>query len=181
MKLISLARKDGTATLKFFGCPLHCGYCTHLRAPRQEYTMQQVLEFIADPQISEVYLGGAEPTVQKKELGELIQQMHSMNRKITLKTSGSDPLFLKETLGLIDRYVVEMKCALDDLETCSRLAGMSEERTKRYLNSLRETLSILRGQNVRVWIRIVPGYITPESMERIGEDIKGAAKEVQLY
>jgi pyruvate formate lyase activating enzyme len=181
MKLISLAKEDGTVRVQFFGCPLHCGYCTHVGAPRQEYTVQQVLEFIADPKVEEVYLGGAEPTIQKKELGELLQRLHRMNRKITLKTSGSDPSFLKETLGLVDRYVLEMKCALDDVGTCSRLTGMPEARTKRYLSSLRETLSVLRGQNVRVWIRVVPGYITLESMEHIGADIRDTAREVQLY
>jgi pyruvate formate lyase activating enzyme len=181
MRLISLAKEDGAVRVQFFGCPLHCGYCTHVRAPRQEYTVQQVLEFIADPKVTEVYLGGAEPALQKKELGELLQRLHRMDRKVTLKTSGTDPAFLRETLGLADRYVLEIKCGLDDVATCSKLSGMSEERAKRYLSSLRETLRVLKGRTVRVWIRVVPGYLTPDMMARIGEDIRETATEVHLY
>jgi pyruvate formate lyase activating enzyme len=181
MRLISLVKENNVARVHFFGCPLHCRYCTHAMAPRKEYSVQQVLEFIADPKISDVYLGGAEPSIQKKEVVELLQRLHRMDRKITLKTSGSDPSFLRETLGLVGRYVLEIKCSLEDVQICSKLTGMPEDRSRLYLNALRETLQVLRGRSVRVWIRVIPGYLTMDSMARIGEEIKGIATEVQLY
>ncbi len=181
MKLIGLSKSGERARVEFFGCPLRCAYCTHLKREKVEKQVAEVAEFLADPAIKDVYIGGAEPTLQKKELLDLLQRIRRMNKRITLKTSGDDPAFLKSTLGIVQRYVVEVKCPLDDIACYSELTGLSPERARKYVESLDKALDLLKGQNVRVWIRVIPGFITPERIESIGKQIAGRASEVHLY
>mgnify|MGYP005835975533 CR=1 FL=1 len=181
MRLIDLTKHENQARLEFFGCPLRCAYCTHIRRERKDYTFEQVLEFLADPKVDEVYLGGAEPGVQKKEILELLRRLKRMNKKVTLKTSGMYPELVRETVGLVNRYVIEVKCPLDDLACTSELTGLSRERTQKYLDALRSTLDILKGQKVRVWVRVIPGFATLEGMEAIGRQVSEVATEVTLH
>jgi len=181
MKLIGLKKNGDRALVEFFGCPLRCDYCTHIRQERNDHQIVDVVEFLSDPTIREVYIGGAEPTLQKKELMDLLQRLRRMNKRITLKTSGNDPEFLKSTIGIIQKYVIEVKCPLDDIDCYSQLVGLPPEKTKRYLDSLKRSLDVLKGQNVRIWIRVIPGFSTQQRIESIGLQIAGRAREVFLY
>jgi len=181
VKLIGLQKEGKWASVKFYGCQLRCPYCTHLRQPRTEKEVQEVLEFIADPKVEEVYLGGAEPTVQKKTLLELLQRLDRMNKRVTLKTNGMDPDFLKQTLAMVDHYVVEMKCPLDDQDCTTQLVGLGAEAAARYLDALGKSLGVLRGRAVTVWIRVIPGFMNMEKMDRIARRIEGVANEAYLF
>jgi pyruvate-formate lyase-activating enzyme len=143
--------------------------------------VEEVVDFLSDPSVSEVYLGGAEPTVQRKELEELLLRLSQLRKKVFLKTNGADPGFIGRTASLVDMFVIEVKCPLDDLECYSTMSGMSPERTERYLGSLRSTLEQVRGKEVRIWIRVMPGFSTLEAISRIGQQIAGTATEVHLY
>ncbi|MDD1770233.1 MAG: radical SAM protein [Methanomassiliicoccales archaeon] len=180
MKLIGLKKEGKLVSVQFYGCQLRCPYCTHIRQPKTEKEIQEVLEFIADPKVEEVYLGGAEPTVQKKALLELLQRLGRMNKRVTLKTNGMDPGFLEETLGLVNRYVVEIKCPLDDRECNAQLVGLGKEATRKYLESLAKSLDVIRGREVRIWIRVIPGFMDHERMARIGRQVSGIATEAYL-
>ncbi|MCJ7517335.1 MAG: radical SAM protein [Methanomassiliicoccales archaeon] len=181
MKLIELSKSGNRATIGFFGCPLRCAYCTHIMVKSEDHEIAHVMESLADPAIEEVYIGGAEPTIQKRELMELLRCLRRMNRRITLKTSGNDPAFLKDTIGLVDKYIVEVKCPLDDIDSCSSLIGLSVEKTRRYLDSLRRSLDVLSGQRLRVWIRVIPGHFDEDKIDRIGKQISGKTHEALLY
>ncbi|MGD0056622.1 MAG: radical SAM protein [Methanomassiliicoccales archaeon] len=181
MKLIGLKKNGNQARVEFFGCPLRCDYCTRIRQDKKDHEVTEVVEFLADPAVEDVYIGGAEPTLQKRELLDLLQRLRRMNKRITLKTRGNDPEFLKSTIGTVDRYVVEVKCPLDDAACYSELIGLSRDRTRQYINSLDRSLDVLKGQKVRVWIRAIPGFVTPERIESIGKQISGRASEVFLY
>lgn len=181
MRLIGLKKTGDHARIEFYGCPLRCPYCTHVKQPKKEFELEAVLEFVSDPKISEIYIGGAEPTIQKKQLIELLQRLRRMNKRVILKTSGYDPDFLAETKGLIKKYIIEIKCPLDDLRCTTELTNLPEDRARKYLEALTRSLEILRGENVRIWIRVVPGYVTKEAINRIGEQITGIASEVLLY
>lgn len=159
---------------------MRCPYCTHIRQPKTEKEIQEVLEFVADPKVEEVYLGGAEPTVQKKALLELLQRLAKMNKMVTLKTNGMDPEFLRQTLTLVDRYVIEIKCPLDDVECSSQLVGLGKEATTKYLAMLAKSLKVVRGREVRIWMRVIPGFMDLEKVARISEQISGVASEAYL-
>lgn len=115
-----------------------------------------ILEFVADPSIEEVYLGGAEPTLQREGVLEILNRLQRMDKRAILKTSGYDPDFIQETLGLVHKYIVEVKCPLDSIQCNSELAGLSEKRTRAYLSRLQRTLDVLQGEKVRIWIRVIP-------------------------
>ena len=181
MKLIGLKKEGVRGVVQFYGCQLRCGYCTHIRQPFKERSVEEVVEFLADPTIGEIYLGGAEPSVQRKELEDLLGRFAGMHKKVVLKTNGADPELISRTMGLVDLHVIEIKCPLDDIECYSSMSGMSRERTIKYLNSLRRSIGILKGRPLRVWIRIVPGMVTTDSIARLGADMEGAATEVHLY
>jgi pyruvate formate lyase activating enzyme len=180
VKLIGLKKEGKGVSVQFYGCQLRCPYCTHIMQPMMEKEVQEVLEFIANPKVEEVYLGGAEPTVQKKELLELLQRLSRMNRRVTLKTNGMDPELLHQTLNLVNRYIIEVKCALDDIECNSQLTGLGREATGTYLKALWKSLEVIRGKDVRVWIRIIPGFMDQDRMAKIGRQISGVATEAFL-
>lgn len=180
MKLIGLKKEGKLVSVQFYGCQLRCPYCTLIKQPKTERETQEVLEFIADPKVEEVYLGGAEPTVQKKALLHLLQRLGRMNKRVTLKTNGMDPGFISQTLGLVNRYVVEIKCPLDNRECNAQLIGLGKEESAKYLASLAKSLEAIRGREVRTWIRVIPGFMDHEKMGRIGKQVSGIATEAYL-
>jgi pyruvate formate lyase activating enzyme len=91
-----------------------------------------------------------------------------------------DPDFLTQTLGLVNRYVVEVKCPLDDRECNAQLVGLGREATAKYLASLAKSLEAIRGREVRIWIRVIPGFMDHERMGRIGMQVSGIATEAYL-
>ena len=181
MRIILMSKSGGTARIEFYGCPLRCEYCTHSIKGNRDVDIMEILEFIADPEINQVYLGGAEPFTQSKDLYELLSRIHIMPHKRTiLKTSGYFLDRLEKTLGLVHRYMVEIKCPFDDLGCNSALTGLGPEGAKRYAENLRRSLSVLDGRRIHVWIRVIPGFMDEERMRRIGEEITGSAEQALL-
>jgi pyruvate formate lyase activating enzyme len=101
MRLISLQKKVGNGTLEVSGCPLKCRYCGHIVSPRTDISYEKTLAFLSDILLNKVYIGGAEPMMQKKEVIDLIKALKRRDKEITLKTIGSDPKSLKETVGFV--------------------------------------------------------------------------------
>ncbi|MFW5914686.1 MAG: radical SAM protein [Thermoplasmatota archaeon] len=176
-----MEKGNGRAKIDLFGCPLRCGYCTHNDSEWEEKDMMEVLEFLADPDVGDIYVGGAEPLLQRREIKEFMDRLSRMkDKRIVLKTSGYYPEELKETLGKVDLYVVEMKCPLDDIGCNAELTGLSREKAGRYVENLVRTLDLLKGRQVRIWIRVIPGFVTPENIDGVGESIQGRATEAVL-
>jgi pyruvate formate lyase activating enzyme len=121
VRLISLQKKVGKGTLELSGCPLKCRYCGHTISPRTDSSYEKTLAFLSDGLVNKVYIGGAEPMMQKKEVIDLIKALKRRGKEITLKTTGSDPKSLKETVGFVSRYVVEIKGPLDDMALLQKL------------------------------------------------------------
>lgn len=180
MRLITMHKKMGEARLEFYGCPLNCRYCAHRLREKRDVSYDQALKYLSEYETKKIYFGGAEPALFKKDLTELIKVLSRRGKEITLKTTGSDPGFIKDTIGLVHRYIVELKGPLDDVETTARLCNVPNDRVVEYLQNLRTSLEYLRGQKVRVMIRVVPGIINEEKMDRIGQQVQGIADEAHL-
>jgi pyruvate formate lyase activating enzyme len=180
MRLISLQKKIGNGSLELSGCPLKCRYCGHASFPRIDNSYDKTLQFLSDNLLSKVYIGGAEPMMQKKEVIDLIRVLKRRGKEITLKTTGADPKGLKETIGFVSRYVIEIKGPIDDVALHQRLTQLNEEGIRAYLTALRESLEILKGQKVRIFLRIIPGYVTDESIDRLGRQLQGYADQANL-
>lgn len=175
-----MEKGGGQARIDFYGCPLRCEYCTHNQQEKKNYDTMEVLEFLADPEVRTVYLGGAEPALQKDVLLELLERIQKMKKKVILKTSGFYPDLIEDTIGYVHQYVVEIKCPLDDLKCNTELTGLKPEVTRKYLQNLGRTLKTLEGQNVRIWIRVIPGFLDEDKMDRIGQQVHGVATEAWL-
>lgn len=180
MRVITMYKNLGEAKIEFYGCPLGCKYCAHRIREKRDVTYDQLLKFVSDYDTKRVFLGGAEPALYKKELVELIRILHKRGKEITLKTTGNDPGFIKDTLGSVHRYIIEFKAPLDDVEGTMRLVNLDEEKTRGYLANLKYCLEILRGQKVRVMTRVIPAVIDRVKIERMGQQLQGHADEVQL-
>jgi len=180
MMLIDLRKEGRTAAVHFYGCGLRCAYCMHRMQERKEHSVEQVMGFLVNPKMEEVYLGGGEPTLQKKELMDLLTRIERMGKRVTLKTNGGDPDLLAHALPFVNRIVLEIKCPLDEVECYAKLTGMDQGCTERYLTALRQTLEVLKGKEVRIWVRAIPNHTTVDRMGRIGEQVHGVAGEATL-
>ncbi|WP_406659678.1 radical SAM protein [Methanolobus sp. ZRKC3] len=179
MRLINLSDSKGQIRIEFAGCNMKCPYCVHIKQPKVEWTIEDVVDFAISSSTEDVYMGGAEPTLQK-ELLPLIEQLHAAGKSIILKSNGMKPEVLKTALPFVKGFVLEIKAPLDDIPAIMELAGMSEERTVKYVSLLRESLVIAREKWMRIWIRVIPEFINTETMPKILPDLKGAS-EVMLY
>ncbi|MDK2832579.1 radical SAM protein [Methanolobus sp. WCC1] len=179
MRLIDLSDAKGQIRVEFGGCNMKCPYCVHIHQPVKEWTVDEVLDYAQKSTTENVYLGGAEPTLQK-DLMPLIEGLHGMGKQVILKSNGMKPDVLEKALPFVYGFVLEIKAPGDDVKAVMEVTGMSEERTQKYLKLLGESMNIAKQKWLRVWIRVIPEYVNAENMPRILPDLEGAS-EVMLY
>ena len=179
MRIIDLSTKGEQARVEFAGCNLKCPYCVHIHQPSTIKSIQEIIEFIKNSKANEVYLGGAEPTIQK-ELSELIVALHELQIKIILKTSGSKPEIIELVFDKVDGFVIEIKAPFCDLDAMVELTGLTRERSEQYIQNLKRSINIAKRKWLRIWIRVIPEYINMATLPGILKEI-GGASEVMLY
>jgi pyruvate formate lyase activating enzyme len=179
MRLINLSDSKGHIRVDFAGCNMKCPYCVHIKQPWVEWNIEDVVEFVLGSSTQDVYMGGAEPTLQK-ELLPLVEQLHAAGKGIIVKSNGMKPEVLKQLLPFVKGFVLEIKAPLGDIPAIMQLTGMSEERTVKYVSLLHESLDIARTKWLRIWVRVLPEFVNLETMPKILPDMKGAS-EVMLY
>ena len=179
MRLIDLSDEKGQIRVEFGGCNMKCPYCVHIHQPVKEWTVDEVLDYARKSTTENVYLGGAEPTLQK-DLMPLIEALHEMGKQVILKSNGMKPDVLEKAFPFVYGFVLEIKAPGDDVKAVMEVTGMSEKRTQKYLELLSESMTIAKQKWLRVWIRVIPEYVNIETMPRILPDLKGAS-EVMLY
>ncbi len=72
---------------------------------------EEVIDFVKNSSAGKVYLGGAEPTLQK-DLIPLIEELHTLGKHILLKSNGMKPELLESALPFVDGFVLEIKAPL---------------------------------------------------------------------
>jgi pyruvate formate lyase activating enzyme len=179
MRLIDLSDAMGQIRMEFAGCNMKCPYCVHIHQPFKEWSVENVVDFARRSTTLNVYLGGAEPTLQK-DLLPLLEALHSIGKKVILKSNGMKPDVLEIALPFVEGFVLEIKAPLEDITGIMELTGMSEERSRKYVELLRKSIKIAEKKWLRVWIRVIPEFINAETIPRILPDVEGAS-EVMLY
>lgn len=179
MRLINMGLKGEQVRLDFFGCNLKCPYCIHIRQPFEEYSIDEVAEFVSNSAVKKVFIGGAEPTLQK-DLIPLIERLHSMGMEIILKSDGMKPEVLEQSLPFVKGFVLELKAPLEDTAAIEELTGISSKRVEQYVANLKTSIDIAKTRWLRLWVRVIPGYVTEESVKRMLPVMEGAS-EVLLY
>lgn len=179
MRLIGLSDDKGQIRVEFGGCNMKCPYCVHIHQPVREWAVEEIVEYAGKSTTENVYLGGAEPTLQK-DLLPLIEGLHKIGKQVILKSNGMKPDVLEKALPFVHGFVLEIKAPGDDVKGVMELTGMSGERTEKYLRLLGESMAIAKRKWLRIWIRVIPEYVNAETMPRILPDLEGAS-EVMLY
>ena len=179
MRLIDLSDAKGQIRLDFAGCNMRCPYCVHIHQPMKEWSVEEVIGFAKSSTTDNVYLGGAEPTLQN-DLMPLIEQLSDLGKKVILKSNGMKPDVLERALPFVEGFVLEIKAPLDDIPAIMELTGMSEERSKKYVGLLRQSLEIAKQKWLRIWVRVIPEFVNVDTMPHILPDLEGAS-EVMLY
>jgi pyruvate-formate lyase-activating enzyme len=180
MRLITINRSKPTTILEFYGCPMHCKYCTHMVREKKDYSIEQVKKILLDYDSKTLFLGGAEPALQSKELQALIKLMSRSGKEIILKTTGHDPDFLRDVLPNVSKFILEVKVPLDDPAGLTRLTSYDEEQARDHLRRMREVMEVIKGKDVTATIRIIPGFYNEQIMERIGVDLRDVATEAHI-
>ena len=179
MRLIDLSETQGQIRAEFGGCNMKCPYCVHIHQPVKEWTVDEVIDYAVKSTTENVYLGGAEPTLQK-DLIPLVEALHKAGKKVILKSNGMKPDVIERAFPFVHGFVLEIKGPGDDVKGLMELTGMSEERTLKYIELLKQSMEIAKKKWLRVWIRVIPEYVNAETMQRILPDMEGAS-EVMLY
>lgn len=179
MRLIDISDSNGMIRVEFFGCNMKCPYCVHIHQPFKEVSIEGVVDIAKNSLSKTVHLGGAEPTLQK-ELIPLIKALNDAGKKVLLKSNGMKPEVLEGALPYVHGFVLELKAPLDNLKAIMELTGMSEERTKKYVALLRASLEIARKKWLRMWVRVIPGYVDLATLPSLFPYIEGAS-EVLFY
>ncbi|MDK2892309.1 radical SAM protein [Methanohalophilus sp.] len=179
MRLINLSENNGEVRLEFFGCNLKCPYCVHITQPFEEYSIDQIIDFVRDSDAQKVFLGGAEPTIQK-DLMSLIEELDRLGVETLLKSDGMKPEVLELAMPYVKGFVLELKAPMDDTASLAELTGMPEDRVDKYVANLSKSLELAKNKWLRIWIRLIPGYVTGKRFEKVIPLLEGAS-EVLLY
>ncbi len=180
MRLITMYKRTGEARLEFYGCPLACKYCNHRLQERRDQPLDQVMRFLSDYDVRYVFVGGADPVQQKRELFELLKVLKMKGKEITLKTTGNDPEFLASVRGIVTKFVVEGKTDMDDVEGTARLVNLPPEKVAEYLAHLRKSLDVLKNEKVIMLVRVIPPHINSASLEKLGAQVQGLVSEIHI-
>ena len=179
MRLINLSESEGQIRMEFAGCNMKCPYCVHIHQPFTEVPLDKAREFAISSAMKTVYLGGAEPTLQK-ELLPLLEELHGAGKQVLLKSNGMKPDVIEQAVPFVHGFVLEIKAPLDDVEGIMELTGMSRERTVKYVELLKQSIAIAKQKWLRVWVRVIPEFVNKENVYRILPDVEGA-DEMMLY
>jgi len=180
MRLITVNRAKPNASVEFYGCPMQCKYCSHTAALFKDYDLEKVIQAMSDNGIRSVFIGGAEPALHAKEALELIRMLNARGKEIILKTTGHDPDFVAAAKPRVSRFVLEVKAPLDEPELLTRLTAYDLDKAKEQQENERRTLEIMKGAKVRATLRIIPDRYTAGTVEKIAQDLKGYADELQI-
>ena len=159
-------------------CHLRCPYCVHITAEYKDILPEEVANKLEN--CNHVYIGGAEPTVQKNDLVKLLELLK--DKDVTLKTDGMMPEVIEDTLKYVSKFVFELKADFSDIEVISKLTGLPEKRARKYAENLLKSIEIARnnGKKIRLWVRVIPEYIKEDSLENALRKT-GRVDEILLY
>lgn len=177
----SLVDWDGMVSCVLFlpGCNFRCPFCYNHVLARQPEKLEgvpwdRVERYLLDKRdwIDGVVVTGGEPTIYR-ELMPLLAKIQNLEFKIKLDTNGYRPEVLEGLFSdhLVDYVAMDVKAPLDD--SYSKAAGVEVDAAL-----IRRSLGLIMSSGLPYEFRttVVPGFHTVESMESIGQALRGAKK-----
>lgn len=175
----SLVDWDGKVASVIFlpFCNFDCGFCHSSELAKNSKKLpniflKQILDFLEKKVgwVDGVVITGGEPTLHKKGLVDLVKKIKNLGYKIKLDTNGSDPDLLKEMIDkkLIDYVAMDIKTSKEKYQLAIN--------KKCDVSKVDQSVRLLLKNNISYEFRTtaVPGVVSKEDFERIGEWISGA-------
>ena len=167
---------DRVASVLFTaGCNLRCPYC-HNGELVHGYTgpfleADEVLESLVERKryVDSVVITGGEPTIQAG-LSDFLTKLKDNGFSVKLDTNGFNPETLEACLPFLDYIAMDIKTSP---ELYPSLGAETIEPLKRSIKLIMES-----GVDYEFRCTAVPGFIETETINKIGELIKGAKRFV---
>ena len=175
----SLLDYDENVSVVLFAptCNFRCPFCHNGQSVLENnlaIPFDEILDFLKTRTglIDAVVVSGGEPTLMN-DLIEKIEKIKELGFKIKLDTNGTNPDVLRELLrkNLLNYIAMDIKNSEDKY---AETVGV----TNPLLNKIKESISIIMNSGIDYEFRttLVAEYHSKESIEKIGELIKGANK-----
>ena len=175
----SLLDYDENVSVVLFAptCNYRCPFCHNGDSVLGSHTsipFEDILSFLKSRigLIDAVVVSGGEPTLMD-DLTEKIEAIKALGYKIKLDSNGTNPEKIKELIDkrLIDYVAMDIKNSEDHY---GETAGVKNP----LINKIKQSISIIMNSGINYEFRttLVAEYHSKESIERMGELIKGAKK-----
>ncbi|CDG64513.1 MAG: pyruvate formate lyase activating enzyme [Methanobacterium sp.] len=169
--ILSSLEYPGKISLVIFtgGCSLRCPYCHNpeLIAGGDETSFSTIMKEIDESLdfIDAIVITGGEPTMQIKEVGQILEYSRRKGLKTKLDTNGCNPESLQEILELVDYVALDIKAPFSKYK---KIIG--EEIGEK----VKKSMEIVADSNVFLECRTtyVPGLLNPEDVYNIARTIK---------
>lgn len=169
--ILSSLEYPGKISLVIFtgGCSRRCPYCHNpeLIAGGDETSFSTIMKEIDESLdfIDAIVITGGEPTMQIKEVGQILEYSRRKGLKTKLDTNGCNPESLQEILELVDYVALDIKAPFSKYK---KIIG--EEIGEK----VKKSMEIVADSNVFLECRTtyVPGLLNPEDVYNIARTIK---------
>ncbi|HEY4503606.1 MAG TPA: anaerobic ribonucleoside-triphosphate reductase activating protein [Candidatus Paceibacterota bacterium] len=158
------------------GCNFRCPYCHNpelVDETAKEMPIDKIWRFLEERKnlLDGVVISGGEPTLHD-DLMEMILKIKKMGYFVKLDTNGTRPAIIKKLIGknLLDYIAMDIK---SPIEMYSMTVGRSV-----HPDAIRQSIEVIMSSPVDYEFRttIVKSLLSPEDIEQIGKEIKGAKK-----
>ncbi len=159
------------------GCNFRCPYCHNPELVDEtvetHISESEFFDFLAERKqmIDGVVITGGEPTLHA-DLPVVIQKIKELGYLVKLDTNGTNPMMLHQVVegGLVDYVAMDIKSPL-----CKYSATVARPVD---IEAIQSSVDFLLSHPVDYEFRttVIKGMQTPEDIEEIGKEIRGAKK-----
>ncbi len=157
------------------GCNFHCPYCHNPELVNETveitYTEKEIFDFLDERKkmIDGVVITGGEPTIHK-DLVAFIKKIKQKGFLVKLDSNGTNPEMMKEMLEkkLVDYIAMDIK---SPLSMYSKIVSRPVD-----IEKIKRSIKLIMKSQIDYEFRttIVKSLLSPEDLEEIGREIKGA-------
>jgi pyruvate formate lyase activating enzyme len=160
------------------GCNFRCGFCHNADLvngweKRPGIAEDEIMQFLVKRKgwIDAVVITGGEPTLYP-DIVAFVKTIKGLGYKVKIDTNGSNPQVLGELLPHVDYVAMDIKAPLEDYDDVAQ--------TEVDKDRILESVELLKKGSTDYEFRttVVPKYVSPEGMKKIGHWLQGAKKYV---
>ena len=158
------------------GCPFRCPYCHNPELVDETVTTrikeQEVLDFLdrRKKMLDAVVITGGEPTMHGEKLLSFMRKVKAKGFLVKLDSNGTSPEILEKAIKekLVDYIAMDIK---SPLKRYSEIVARPVD-----IDAIKKSIDLIMNSGIEYEFRttLVKVMLTPEDIEGIGKEIKGA-------